>query len=255
MGRSTRRARIEGICALGLALAVCGVSLTPPAGAEPSAGGADARAARGSASESGAGEESGMTMWYDEPATDWESQSLPIGNGAMGASIFGGVAEERLQFNEKTLWSGGPGSQQGYNFGNWDEPRPGALQEVQDRIAAEGQADPEWVASKLGQGRSGFGSYQNFGEIRLTQADPVDVTGYRRSLDIADAMAGVQYDAGGVHHEREYFASAADQVVVGRIDADSPGSISFTTSVRVPGNRSAEISGSSPGKVPSPSDQ
>jgi alpha-L-fucosidase 2 len=112
---------------------------------------------------------------------------------------------------------------------------------VQDRIAADGQVDPGWVAGKLGQPARGFGSYQNFGEIRLTQTDPVDVTGYRRSLNIADALAGVEYDAGGVHHEREYFASAADQVVVGRIDADSPGSISFRTSVTVPSNRSAEI--------------
>jgi alpha-L-fucosidase 2 len=241
MGRGTRRARTEGICALGAALAVCGASLAPAA-AEPSAAGAETPAAQGSAAGSGrAAADSEMTLWYDEAATNWESQSLPIGNGAMGASVFGGVAEERLQFNEKTLWTGGPGSRQGYEFGNWDEPRPGALQEVQDRIAAEGQVDPEWVADMLGQPANGFGAYQNFGEVRLTQTDPAGVTGYRRSLDIADAVAGVRYDAAGIHHEREYFASAADQVVVGRIAADRPGSVSFTTSVTVPSNRSAEI--------------
>jgi alpha-L-fucosidase 2 len=99
----------------------------------------------------------GLTLWYDEPATDWETQSLPIGNGAMGASVFGGVQGELLQFNEKTLWTGGPGSRDGYDFGNWRSPRPGALEEVQDRIDRELRVDPNWVASKLGQSKRGYG--------------------------------------------------------------------------------------------------
>ncbi|SEH00153.1 Glycosyl hydrolase family 65, N-terminal domain [Nonomuraea solani] len=57
-----------------------------------------------------------LTLWYDKPATDWETQALPIGNGPLGAMIFGGVASERIQFNEKTLWTGGPGSP-GYDHG------------------------------------------------------------------------------------------------------------------------------------------
>jgi alpha-L-fucosidase 2 len=132
-----------------------------------------------------------LTLWYDEPATDWESQSLPIGNGALGASVFGGVRSELLQFNEKSLWTGGPGSP-GYDFGNWRTARPGAMAEVQDRINAEGQVTPEWAAGVLGQPKTGFGSYQTFGDLRLTQPQaPSDVTGYRRSLDIAEAVAGV----------------------------------------------------------------
>ncbi|MEU7898763.1 glycoside hydrolase N-terminal domain-containing protein [Nonomuraea sp. NPDC049152] len=70
------------------------------------------------------------TLWYDEAAPDgdqgWETRSLPIGNGPMGATVFGGVQAERLQFNDKTLWTGGPGVSD-YNFGNWEAPRPGAL--------------------------------------------------------------------------------------------------------------------------------
>ncbi|MEU4746027.1 glycoside hydrolase N-terminal domain-containing protein, partial [Actinosynnema sp. NPDC023658] len=60
-----------------------------------------------------------LTLWYDEPAADWEGQSLPIGSGALGGGVFGTVARERIQLNEKTLWTGGPGSVQGYDFGNW----------------------------------------------------------------------------------------------------------------------------------------
>ncbi len=198
--------------------------------------------AREAASAPPAGDHRGMTLWYDAPAADWESQSLPIGNGAMGASVFGGVDKERLQFNEKTLWTGGPGSQQGYDFGNWTTPRPGALEEVQARIDAEKQVDPNWVAGKLGQGKKGYGGYQTFGDVELTQTESTpDATGYRRYLDIADATAGVTYSADGATYKREYFASAADNVIVARLSADKPGHLGFTTSVTAPDNRSRTV--------------
>jgi alpha-L-fucosidase 2 len=180
----------------------------------------------------------GLKLWYDEPATDWESQSLPIGNGALGASVFGGVQNEQLQFNEKTLWTGGPGSP-GYDFGNWRSPRPGAIKQVQDRITAEGQVTPEWAAGVLGQGKTGFGAYQTFGDLRISQPQaPPNVTGYQRNLDIADATAGVTYTSDGTTFTREYFASASDEVIVGRISASQAGKIGFTVSFTAPDNRS-----------------
>ncbi|MEV0808957.1 glycoside hydrolase N-terminal domain-containing protein [Micromonospora sp. NPDC050200] len=185
---------------------------------------------------------SGMTLWYDEPATDWQSQSLPIGDGALGATVFGGIGTERLQFNEKTLWTGGPGSAQGYNFGNWKSPRPNAMQEVQDKVNADKRASPGWVVGKLGQPRAGYGANQTFGELRLTQfSAPSAVTDYRRTLDIADAIAGVTYEGGGVRFTREYFASAVDDVIVARFGADQPGSIGFTIAITAPENRSKSI--------------
>jgi hypothetical protein len=84
----------------------------------------------------------------------------------MGAMVFGGVDSEQLQFNEKTLWTGGPGSS-GYNNGNWTSPRPTALQEVVDAINTDGTATPSWVAGKLGQAKSGYGAYQTFGNLDL----------------------------------------------------------------------------------------
>ncbi|MPZ81761.1 MAG: alpha-L-fucosidase [Actinophytocola sp.] len=200
-------------------------------------------AATGSGGHGGghASRDADLTLWYDEPATNWESESLPIGNGAMGASVFGGVRTELLQFNEKTLWSGGPGSP-GYDFGNWRAPRPGAIEAVQERIATEGEADPNWVAQQLGQPKTGFGSYQIFGDIRLTQPEePADVTGYRRDLDIAEATAGVGYTSGGVRYSREYLASAADDVIVARMSADQRGKVGFTTAVTAPDNRSKTV--------------
>ena len=182
-----------------------------------------------------------MTLWYDEPATDWESKSLPIGNGALGMSVFGGVQNEQLQFNEKSLWTGGPGSPD-YDFGNWRTPRPTAISDVQNRIAAEGQVTPEWAASVLGQPKTGFGAYQTFGDVRLSQQEnPPSVTGYRRSLDIAEATAGVSYTSAGTTFTREYFASAADDVIVARLGASQRGKISFTAAITAPDNRSRDF--------------
>ena len=95
-------------------------------------------------------------LWYDAPATDWEREALPIGNGRIGAMVFGGVAVERVQFTEETLWTGGPGHA-GYDHGDWREPRPGALEEVRRRIEEEGSLSPGTVAELLGQAKTGFG--------------------------------------------------------------------------------------------------
>ncbi|MFD2354267.1 glycoside hydrolase N-terminal domain-containing protein [Nonomuraea ferruginea] len=90
-----------------------------------------------------------LTLWYEEPAVDWETQALPIGNGPLGAMVFGGVVTERIQFNEKTLWTGGPGHD-GYDFGDWRTPRPDAVAEVRRRIDREGR-----VPSRGRGGRAG----------------------------------------------------------------------------------------------------
>ncbi|MFI6294220.1 glycosyl hydrolase family 95 catalytic domain-containing protein [Nonomuraea sp. NPDC050790] len=120
------------------------------------------------------------TLWFDEPAPDsnsgWEQRSLPIGNGALGATVFGGVGAERLQFNEKTLWTGGPGVSD-YNYGNWDTPRPGALEGIRERIWKEGGVKPEDVLAALGHKSDSprhrrFGAYQSFGDVRLTFTQP-----------------------------------------------------------------------------------
>ncbi|NUT47587.1 MAG: glycoside hydrolase family 95 protein [Saccharothrix sp.] len=185
-------------------------------------------------------ERGALTLWYDEPAADWERESLPIGNGALGGGVFGTVARERVQLNEKTLWTGGPGSAQGYDFGNWTDPRPDALDGVREAIERDVRVAPETVAEALGQARRGFGAYQPFGELNLTLTDPpTDVTDYRRALDLSRAVASVTYTADGVTYTREYFASAADDVIVARLSADRPGRVGFTASVATPDNRTA----------------
>ncbi len=168
-----------------------------------------------------------MTLWYDKPATSWETQALPIGNGALGAKVFGGVGSEQLQFNEKTLWTGGPGSKGGYDFGNWRSPRPGAIADVQAQIDRDGRMSPDAVAAKLGQPRAGYGAYQTFGDVWLDTGHQ-NATGYRRELSLREAVARVGYTADGVTYAREYFASHPGNVIVGRLTASQVGKVSFT---------------------------
>ncbi|WP_194918526.1 glycoside hydrolase family 95 protein [Catenulispora rubra] len=167
-------------------------------------------------------------LWYDAPATDWEREALPIGNGRIGAMVFGGVAAERVQFTEKTLWTGGPGHP-GYDHGDWREPRPGALEEVRRRIDEEGFLPKQTVTELLGQPKTGFGSFQNYGDLIIEFPTLDDLTGsvqnYRRTLDISDALAGVTFEADGVCHRREYFVSHPAGVLVGRLTVDRPGAL------------------------------
>lgn len=165
------------------------------------------------------------TLRYGAPAANWERESLPIGGGALGASVYGTLASEQLTFNEKTLWTGGPGSVQGYDFGNWTAPRPGALTGVQQRLDSEGALGPDAVAAELGQARRGYGAYQVFGDLRLdlSNAPAAPDASYRRSLDLRSALASVIYTHQEVCHTREFFVSHPGRVIAGRLGADRPG--------------------------------
>ncbi|MEV4969632.1 glycoside hydrolase family 95 protein [Streptomyces scopuliridis] len=171
-----------------------------------------------------------LTLRYHTPAADWERESLPIGSGALGASVFGTLASERLTLNEKTLWTGGPGASGGYDHGNWNQPRPGVLASVQRRLDTEGKLTPEAVAAELGQPKRGFGAYQVLGDLELAVpgAPSAPDGSYRRTLDLASALAAVTYTHQGVAYTREFFASYPGKVIVGRFSANQPGKIGFT---------------------------
>ncbi|MFF2847700.1 glycoside hydrolase N-terminal domain-containing protein [Streptomyces sp. NPDC058001] len=171
-----------------------------------------------------------LRLWYRTPAADWEREALPVGNGALGAMIFGTLASEHVQFDEKTLWTGGPGSAQGYDHGNWRSPRPGALDAVRRDLDQQTSLTPEAVAARLGQSRAGYGAHQTFGDLHLDVPGAPTTTpaSYRRGLDLADAVADVTYTDVGVTHAREFFASNPDGVIVGRLGSDRPGTVGLT---------------------------
>ncbi len=182
-----------------------------------------------------------LSVWFDQPASDWEREGLPIGNGAMGAVIAGGVASDLIQFNEKTLWTGGPGVK-GYDFGWPEQPQTVALNQVRKTIATNGAITPEAAATLLGRKITAYGDYQTFGDLVLdfarNDSDVSDVNNYKRELSLTDAQVTVTYTQGGVNYTREYLASYPAGVIAIKLSADQPGKISFTVGVNAPDNRS-----------------
>jgi alpha-L-fucosidase 2 len=164
-----------------------------------------------------------LVLWYPTPARDWV-EALPVGNGRLGAMVFGGPVRERLQFNEETLWNGEPRT---YH-------RPGAvryLDEVRQALFAGDQDRADAMASVHLMGApKRQQSYQAFGDLRLDfpGIDSTAVTDYRRQLDLDSALVRTRFRAGGVTYTREVFASHPDKAIVMRISADRPGSVSFS---------------------------
>ncbi|HEY8941462.1 MAG TPA: glycoside hydrolase family 95 protein [Cellvibrio sp.] len=175
---------------------------------------------------------------FDHPANNWENEGLPIGNGALGAVISGGTGEDVIQFNEKSLWTGGPGAE-GYDFGWPEKPQTAALNDVRKAIAKEGSVTPEIAAARLGRKLTAYGDYQTFGNLVLhfSQNDS-DVKSYRRTLSLANAQIDVSYVQAGVTYAREYLASYPDGVIAIKLTASQPGKISVAANLQVPDNRS-----------------
>ena len=172
--------------------------------------------------------DSSLSLWYRQPATNW-LEALPVGNGRLGAMVFGGVAKEQIQLNEDSIWSGG----RAY-------PAPaGAYQSLPEirRLLFDGQyaeADA-LVRSKLLVGRGEGNSYQTMGDLFLTADLKGEPTNYRRSLDLDTGVAATTFKLDGVTYRREVFASAPDQVLVVRFSADRAGKISLGIELQRPG--------------------
>src|SRR5882672_9770055 len=171
------------------------------------------------------------TIWFDTPATNF-TESTPLGNGRLGAMMFGGVNEERIVLNESYVWSG---SRQ-------DTDRPSAYKVLPNirKLLLEGK-NPEAEAlvnanfickgpgSSNGTGNGQYGCYQVLGNLHLTfpNDSQAPVENYRRELNLNDAIARVEFRRAGVTFTREMFASAPDQVMVLRLSADRSKEISF----------------------------
>lgn len=169
-------------------------------------------------------------LWYRQPASAW-TEALPIGNGRIGAMIFGGVAQERLQLNADTLWTGGP----------YDPVNPqarAALPEVRRLIAARRYAEAEALADTrlIGTPRTQM-AYQALGDLLLDHPGAATgaVTDYRRALDLDAAVATVAYRLDGVRYRREAFTSAPDDVIVVRLTADAPFDLDIALASAQPG--------------------
>lgn len=179
--------------------------------------------------------EPGEFQPYGGVDPQWERRSLPIGNGNIGASLFGSVATERLSLNEITLWNGGPGTSKGpAHYWNVNKKSTDALRQIREAFAAgdsalaaqltadnmngvaayERGAEPEWR----------FGNYTTLGELRVaTGIDACDEGSYSRTLSLDSALARVSFTAGGVRYVRETFCSHPENVLVVRFTASKKG--------------------------------
>ncbi len=180
-------------------------------------------------------------IWFERPASQWEGEVLPIGNGALGAAVAGQVSRERLQFNEKTLWTGGPQAGDAYDYGIPDSPYTDPLARVQDKLRRNGSLAPESVAAELGRKVHHYGHYQSFGELLVDYPGLDDsARRYHRQLDLQNGRATVTFEHKGVEYQREYFVSYPDQVIVMRVSANRPGRIDLRAGLAVPDNRSRQ---------------
>ncbi len=165
-------------------------------------------------------------LTYNKPAQKWV-EALPLGNGRIGAMVFGGTDDEHLQINEGTLWGGGP-----HDYNNPDAYSH--LKEIQQLIFA-GQVDE---AQKAAAGFMGnpklLMPYQPFCDIRMHFAGHDAATHYHRELDLSRALAETDYSVGSVHFRREAFVSYPDQVLAIRIVASEPRQIAFSIQLDSP---------------------
>lgn len=202
-----------------------------------------------------------LKLWYTSPADitkyyeGWQEKSLPIGNGAIGGTVFGGITRERIQLNDKSLWSGGPStSRPNYNGGNLENKgNNGATMTSIHNYFANGQdssaislANSNLVGVSDDAGTNGYGYYLSWGNMYIdfkNVSSNNDVTNYTRDLDLKTAIAGVNYDKGSTHYSRENFTSYPDNVIVTHITADGSEKISLDVSVEPDNSRGSAING------------
>jgi len=159
-------------------------------------------------------------LFYNEPANNW-LEALPVGNGRLGAMVYGGVVQEQIQFNEETLWTGGP----------HDYSHKGAYKHLEKirqllfegkQLEAQKLAEEEFMSQPLTQK-----AYQPFGDLIMNFSDHKDFSNYQRELDLENAINKLSYEVDGVTYTREVFASFPDQVIAIKIMSDKAGSLDF----------------------------
>ncbi|OYX81801.1 MAG: alpha-L-fucosidase, partial [Flavobacteriales bacterium 32-34-25] len=191
-----------------------------------------------------------LKLWYDKPSEKWV-EALPVGNGRIGAMIFGGVEEELLQLNESTLWSGGPVKT------NVNPESKNYLPKIREALLNEEDYSKANQLTRKMQGLYSQ-SYLPLGDILIKQDfKNVKPTAYYRDLDIQNAIATTKFTINGVEYTREIFTSAPDNVMLVRISANKKGALTFDVSSKsqlkfspsTQGNNELIISGKAPANV------
>lgn len=160
-------------------------------------------------------------LWYDKPAAQWV-EALPIGNGKIAAMVFGNPAQEKLQLNEGTFWSGGPSR-------NDNPDGPKVLDSIRYYLFNGNYKRAQILADKGLTAKSLHGSaFQNIGDFILDFSNLNDVKNYYRELDIEKAIATTTFTSNGINFKREIFASIPDNVIVIKLSSDKKNTLNFT---------------------------
>ena len=166
-------------------------------------------------------------LWYDRPAQVW-TEALPLGNGRLGAMVFGNPAMEQLQLNEETIWAGRPNN----------NANPDALKyipKVRELVFAGKYLEAQTLATEKVMAKTNSGMpYQSFGDLRIAFPGHARYTNYYRELSLDSARAVVCYEVDGVTYRREMITSFTDQVVMVRLTASQPGKITFNAVLTSP---------------------
>ena len=175
-------------------------------------------------------------IWFDHPAKRW-TDGLPIGNGRLGAMVFGATDKERLQLNEESLWAGCP-------VESWAPDYAKHLAEVRRLLFAGHNAEAQAYGIEHMTARpTSFRSYQPLGDLWLDFGTAKDTSDYRRELSLAEGIARVTYKRGGATLTREAFVSAPDDVLVVRVTTDKPGTLAFAISLTRPRDATVTAAG------------
>lgn len=175
-------------------------------------------------------------LWYDSPAQHWE-EALPLGNGRLGAMVYGDPVNEEIQLNEETVSAGSP-------YKNYNSEAKEALPAIRKLIFDGNYAEAQLMAGEKILSKNGFGMpYQTVGSLRLRFQGQENYTDYRRELDIDKALATTTYRVNGVEYKRETFTSFTDQLVIVRLTASKPGMLTFTAALTCPQAVEVSVSG------------
>lgn len=184
----------------------------------------------------------------------WQQLTLPIGNGSIGANVYGEVSRERLTFNEKTLWNGGPSSSRpDYNGGNIANAGNGqsmaqVYQQIQEYYMEGNDSAANSLANLLVGESDGYGAYQSWGDIYLDYGFADDTSSnYSRNLDLLTAVSNVEFDKNQTTYRREYFISYPDQVMAIRLTAE--GSEKMDLNISFPIDNGEDVTGRNLGKT------
>jgi alpha-L-fucosidase 2 len=168
-----------------------------------------------------------MVLWYRQPATKW-LEAMPMGNGLMGAMVFGGTQQERIALNESSFWSGRPH--------DYDDPAAAQyFPQIRDLVSAGKFQEAEKMADEHFYGvPAAQQAYQPLGDLLLSFDSSEKVENYRRELDMETGVARITYRAGIARFAREVFVSYPDRVMVVRVTGDTPGCVSLQAQFKSP---------------------